>query len=103
MLLAPPGETYEYALRAARVTQTVKSPCIAMVDKDDEVVSSLVDGVVRLPVAHPALKPLLYVLPANLIPYYTEVARSGGNPDVQRTDQPPYARAFDVAFPPKSH
>ncbi|HJW83120.1 MAG TPA: SIS domain-containing protein [Anaerolineae bacterium] len=103
VLLAPPGETYATSLRSARVAQTIKSPCVALVDEDDEAVSALADEVIRLPATHPALRPMLYLLPAQLVPYYTEVARPGGNPDVQRTDQPRYARAFDVAFPPKSH
>ncbi len=103
VLLAPNDDSYAYARRVARVNQTVKSPCVAIVDADDTVISALADQVVRLPVTQPVLKPLVYLLPAQLIPYYTEVARAGGNPDVQRTDQPNYARAFDVAFPPKSH
>jgi glucosamine--fructose-6-phosphate aminotransferase (isomerizing) len=103
VILAPSAEGYEYALRAARVTQAVKSPCVVVVDEHDDALAALADGVVRLPMTHPALGPMLYLMPAQLIPYYTEVARPGGNPDVQRTDQIRYARAFDVAFPPKSH
>jgi glucosamine--fructose-6-phosphate aminotransferase (isomerizing) len=104
LLLAPPGETQEYSLRAARVTQTVKTPCFAILDEGDtSEIASLSDAVLRVPVINPFFKPLLYILPGQLIPYYTEVARPGGNPEVQRTDEPRYARAFDVAMPPKSH
>ena len=85
------------------MTREVKSPCVVIADEEEEVLTSLADWVVRIPVTHPDLTPLLYVLPAQLIPYYTEAVRPGGNPDAQRTDQPRYARAFDVAFPPKSH
>jgi glucosamine--fructose-6-phosphate aminotransferase (isomerizing) len=102
-LFAPEAEKAEYAKRAARVTREVKSPCIVIANEDEETLTSLADWVVRIPITHPDLTPLLYVLPAQLIPYYTEVVRPGGNPDTQRTDQPRYARAFDVAFPPKSH
>lgn len=104
VLLAPPGKTQEYALRAAQVTQTVKTPCIAIMDEGDaSQIATLVDNVLRVPETDPIFKPLLYILPGQLIPYYTEVARPGGNPEAQRTDEPRYARAFDVAMPPKSH
>jgi glucosamine--fructose-6-phosphate aminotransferase (isomerizing) len=104
MLLAPPGRTQELTLRAAQVTQTVKTPCIAVMDEGDaSQIATLVDNVLRISETHPVFKPLLYVLPGQLIPYYTEVARPGGNPDAQRTNEPRYARAFDVAMPPKSH
>jgi glucosamine--fructose-6-phosphate aminotransferase (isomerizing) len=102
-LFAPEGERAEYAERAARVTREVKTPCVVIADEDEEALTSLADWVVRIPITHPDLKPLLYVLPAQLIPYYTEAVRPGGNPDTQRTGQMRYARAFDVAFPPKSH
>jgi len=103
VILAPDEEEYEYAVRAAHVTREVKSPCIVVADDNDERLASIADWVVRIPTTLPVLKPILYVLPAQIIPYYTEVARAGGNPDAQRTDQPRYARAFDVAYPPKSH
>jgi glutamine---fructose-6-phosphate transaminase (isomerizing) len=103
VLLAPADESYEYALRAARVTRMVKSPVVAVIDEDDQGgLAPVVDDVIRLPVTLESLKPLLYVMPAQLIPYYTEVA-ANGNPDVQRTDRTNYARAFDIAMPPKSH
>jgi glucosamine 6-phosphate synthetase-like amidotransferase/phosphosugar isomerase protein len=82
----------------------VKSPCVAVIDEDDKGgIAPIVDGVLRLPVVHPLLKPLLYILPGQLLPYYTEVARPGGNPEIQRSELPQVARAFDVAMPPKSH
>lgn len=103
VLLAPANESYEYALRAAHVTRMVKSPILAVIDEDDQGgIGPVVDDVIRLPVTLEPLKPLLYVLPAQLIPYYTEVA-ANGNPDVQRTDRSNYARAFGIAMPPKSH
>jgi glucosamine--fructose-6-phosphate aminotransferase (isomerizing) len=104
VLLAPPGKTQEYTLRAARVTQIVKTPCIAILDEGDATeTAALADHVLRVPVTNSEFKPLLYILPGQLIPYYTEVARPGGNPEAQRTDEPRYARAFDEAMPPKSH
>lgn len=103
VVMAAPGKTYSYSQRLAQVTQTLKTPCIAVVSEEDEQIAPLGDEVIRIPETHPALRPLLYLLPAQLIPYYTEVARPGGNPDAQQTDQPKYARAFDVAYPPKSH
>jgi glutamine---fructose-6-phosphate transaminase (isomerizing) len=104
VILAPQGKTYEYATRAVNVARTIKAPCIAVIDADDhgEIVAQA-DQIIRIPKTHHLLKPMLYILPAQLIPYYTEVARPGGNPDAQRTDQPNYARAFDIAMPPKSH
>jgi glutamine---fructose-6-phosphate transaminase (isomerizing) len=103
ILLAAPDKTYPFSLRAAHVTQALKTPCVAVVEEDDTEISSATDEIVRLPVTHPVLRPFLYLLPAQMIPYYVEVSRPGGNPDIQRTDQPRYGRAFDVAYPPKSH
>ena len=103
ILLVPSNVAHDAMIRVAKVTQTLKAPCVAILDQDDREISPLVDHVVRLPKTDPLISPLLTVLPAQLVPYYTEVARPGGNPDVQRTDQPRYARAFDVAYPPKSH
>jgi glutamine---fructose-6-phosphate transaminase (isomerizing) len=103
ILLAAPGKTYPFSLRAAHVTQALKTPCVAVVEEGDTEISSATDEIVRLPATHPVLRPFLYLLPAQMIPYYVEVSRPGGNPDIQRTDQPRYGRAFDVAYPPKSH
>ncbi len=104
IVLAPQEKAYKYAVRTVKVARAVKSPCIAVIDEDDTgEISALADQIIRIPNTHPLLKPMLYILPAQLIPYYTEVARPGGNPDAQRTDQPNYARAFDIAMPPKSH
>lgn len=103
LLPAAPGPAYEASLRAARVTRELKTLAVGIVDQSDTEIARLVDEVVRLPETHPVLRPLVYLLPAQLIPYYTEIARPGGNPDVQRTDRVRYARAFDVAYPPKSH
>jgi glucosamine 6-phosphate synthetase-like amidotransferase/phosphosugar isomerase protein len=104
LLLAPPGNMHTYALRAARVTQIVKTPCIAFLERGhDTEIAALVDNVLRIPGTHPALRPLLYILPGKLLSYYSEVARPGGNPEAQRTDEPRYARAFEVAMPPGSH
>jgi glucosamine--fructose-6-phosphate aminotransferase (isomerizing) len=103
IILAAPGKTYPFSLRVAHVTQALKTPCVAVVEEGDTEISPLTDEIVRLPVTHPVLRPFLYLLPAQMIPYYVEVSRPGGNPDIQRTDQPRYGRAFDVAYPPKSH
>jgi glucosamine--fructose-6-phosphate aminotransferase (isomerizing) len=103
VLLAAPGKTYPFSRRVAQVTQVLKTPCIAVVEENDTEIAPLADEVVRLPGTHPVLRPLVYLLPAQLIPYYLEVSRPGGNPDILRTDQPRYARAFDVAYPPRSH
>jgi glutamine---fructose-6-phosphate transaminase (isomerizing) len=104
IVLAPIGKPYEYALRTVKVARMIKSPCIVIIDEDDHrEIAALADQIVRIPKTHHLLKPMLYILVAQLIPYYTEVARPGGNPDAQRTDQPNYARAFDIAMPPKSH
>jgi len=104
VVLAPQGKTYNYALRTVNVARTIKTPCIAVIDEDDfGEIGAQADQIIRIPQTHLLLKPMLYILAAQLIPYYTEVFRPGGNPDAQRTDQPNYARAFDIAMPPKSH
>lgn len=94
--------TREYVKRVALVAREIRSPAFAVVRQDDREVSPLVDWTVRLPAVEPAFEPFLFLLPAQVIPYYIELAQ-GGNPDAQRTDQPRYARAFNVAYPPKSH
>jgi glucosamine--fructose-6-phosphate aminotransferase (isomerizing) len=103
MILAAPGSSYEYSRRVANVTRELKTPAFAIVEETDEELPGLVDEAIRIPASHPSLRPFLYVLPMQMIPYFVEVARPGGNPDVQRTDQPRYARAFDIAYPPGSH
>jgi len=103
ILIAPADRTRPYARRLAQITQVTKSPLIAVVDEDDRAVGGIADGVLRMPLVHTALKPLLYLLPAQLLPYYTTIALPGGNPDIRRTNQPRFARAYAIAFPPKSH
>ena len=103
ILLVESGEAYPFALRAALVTQTVKTPCFAVVEDGESTIANLADQVIRLPVVPPVLRPFVYLLPAQLVPYYLETSRPGGNPDIQNTDKPRYARGFDVAYPPASH
>jgi glucosamine--fructose-6-phosphate aminotransferase (isomerizing) len=104
LLLAPRGAQSNLMWRAAQVTREVKTPCYAILDEDDQgEVAQTVDGIVRVPVLHPILKPFVYLLPGQLIAYYAEAQRPDGNPDAQRTNQPRYARAFDIGMPPKSH
>lgn len=103
VLLAPADKTRPYARRLARITQVTKSTLIAVLDEDDKAIAPAADGVIRLPQVHTALNPLLYLLPAQLLPYYTAVALPGGNPDIKRTNQPRFARAYTLAFPPESH
>jgi len=102
ILIAPGDRTRPYARRLAQITQVTKSPLIAVIDEDDHAIAQIADGVLRMPQVHTALKPLLYLLPAQLLPYYTAVS-SGNNPDIRRTNQPRFARAYALAFPPKSH
>lgn len=104
LIFAPPGSKNELHLRAAKVTQTVKTPCYAILDENDlGKIANIVDGVVRVPATTPLFNPLIYLLPGQLMAYYAAISQPDGNPDAQRTDQPRYARAFDIAMPPKSH
>jgi len=84
--LKPPSRTRETTLHAARVAQAVKTPCFANLDEGDpsEIVS-LADAVLRVPITSPVFNPLFYILPGQLTPYCTEVARSVGKPEAQRT------------------
>jgi len=97
-LFAPPGPGYERMLDLARLTQVLKVPAVAVVDESDRNMSVLVDEVIRLPHVTDTLMPFVYALPGQLVPYYAEIHRDGGNPDIRRTDQPRYARAFQIAF-----
>lgn len=103
ILLAPSDRTRPYTRRLAQITQIIKSPLLAIVDEDDQSVAPQADGVIRIPQVHVALKPLLYAIPAQLLPYFTAVADPEGNPDIHRTDRTAYARAYSVAFPPQTH
>jgi glucosamine--fructose-6-phosphate aminotransferase (isomerizing) len=103
ILLAPQGESHEYALRLGHLAQIIKSPSVAVLDENDQALAQMADRVIRLPQTDPAIKPFLYLLPSQLLPYYTAVAQPDGNPDIRRTNQPRYAKAYAIAFPPKCH
>jgi len=52
---------------------------------------------IRVPGRHDILTPFVYPLAGQLISYYAELARPGGNPDIRRTNLRPYARAFWIS------
>jgi glucosamine--fructose-6-phosphate aminotransferase (isomerizing) len=102
VLVAPPGTSYRDLLDIARVTQTLKSPAVALVSESDTEIADIVDYVVRIPVEDEVIFSVLAVLPGQLLPYWCGVGL-GLNPDTQRSNVPKHARVWNMLFPPGTH
>jgi len=98
-----PGRSYERMTDAVKVSNLCGSPTISFVWEDDKQVSKLTDDVFRIPgKIDEVISPLLFILPAQLLAYYSGVLK-GLNPDCQRSNIPRYARAWLQAFPLGTH
>jgi glutamine---fructose-6-phosphate transaminase (isomerizing) len=73
--LVPPDETRDRMLGNLRELKARGAFICAVAAADDEEVAQLVDEVVRLPAHHPAVSPLLTVVPLQLYAYYTALAK----------------------------
>jgi len=103
ILVAPHGNSYERMLDVARVTQMLKSPCIAIVAEDDDQISKMVDDVIRVPNFEETIFSIPAILPGQLLPYYCALEQGNINPDCQRSNIPRYARVWNWLFPAGTH
>jgi glutamine---fructose-6-phosphate transaminase (isomerizing) len=69
--LVPPDETRERMLGNLRELKARGAFITAVADQDDTEVSDLVDEVIGLPPHHPAVSPILTVIPLQLYAYYS--------------------------------
>lgn len=98
-----PGKSYERMIDAVKVSNLCKSPTISIVWEDDKQISKITDDTFRMPgKIDEVISPLLFILPAQLLAYYSGVLK-GLNPDCQRSNIPRYARAWLQAFPLGTH
>jgi glucosamine--fructose-6-phosphate aminotransferase (isomerizing) len=103
ILVAPPGNSYNRMIDVAKVTQMLKSPCIAIVAEDDNQISKMVDEVIRIPNLEETIFSIPAILPGQLLPYYCAVEQGNINPDCQRSNIPRYARVWNWLFPAGTH
>jgi glucosamine--fructose-6-phosphate aminotransferase (isomerizing) len=103
ILVAPPGNSYARMMDVAKVTQMLKSPCIAIVTENDHQISRLVDDVIRVPEVEETIFSIPAILPGQLLPYYCAIEQGDINPDCQRSNIPRYARVWNWLFPPGTH
>jgi glucosamine--fructose-6-phosphate aminotransferase (isomerizing) len=103
LLIAPAGNSYERMIDIAKVTQMLKSPAIAIVAEDDQVISKMVDDVIRVPAMEETIFGVPAMLPGQLLPYYCGVEQGNINPDCQRSNIPRYARVWNWLYPPGTH
>jgi glucosamine--fructose-6-phosphate aminotransferase (isomerizing) len=73
--LVPPDETRERMLGNLRELKARGAHISAVAAAGDDEVNSLVDEVIQLPAHHPALSPLLCVIPLQLYAYYVALAK----------------------------
>jgi glutamine---fructose-6-phosphate transaminase (isomerizing) len=91
-VIAPPGPSHERCLAAARVAKEVGAPVVALAREDDREIAALASETIALPEVDELLSPILTIVPLQLFIYHTAVHR-GVNPDLTRSDDPPYGRA----------
>ncbi|HTV25298.1 MAG TPA: glutamine--fructose-6-phosphate transaminase (isomerizing) [Polyangiaceae bacterium] len=72
--LVPPDETRERMLGNLRELKARGAVIIAVADAGDSEVSQLVDEVIQLPPHHPAVSPMLTVVPLQLYAYFVALA-----------------------------
>lgn len=98
ILFAPEGPGYRRLYDAAKIASQVGVSVVAVTNEDNHQLDDFADLVVRVPLVPTELLPFVCAPAGQLIPYYAECAREGGNPDIRRTNQPNYAEAFSYAF-----
>jgi len=72
--LVPPDETRERMIGSLRELKARGAYVIAVADAADAELAGLADSIVRLPPHHPAVSPILTVVPLQLYAYYTALA-----------------------------
>jgi glucosamine--fructose-6-phosphate aminotransferase (isomerizing) len=103
IILAPESKASRWIEQIADATVMLKSPSMAIVPDGENVISLVMDYVIRTPVTNEHLF-ALYVVPAiQMYPYYCAIEQGGINPDCQRSDIPKYARVWRMVLPRGSH
>jgi glucosamine--fructose-6-phosphate aminotransferase (isomerizing) len=103
IILAPETNASYWIELIAKTTSILKSPSMAIVPDKEDVISSMMDYVIRTPVSNEHLF-ALYVVPAiQMYPYYCAVEQGDLNPDCQRSNIPKYARVWRMVLPRGSH
>jgi glucosamine 6-phosphate synthetase-like amidotransferase/phosphosugar isomerase protein len=103
IILAPESKAHYWIEQIANVTAMLKTPSMAIVPDNENVISPIMDYVIRTPISNEHLFGL-YVVPAiQMYPYYCAVEQVGINPDCQRSNIPKYARAWRMILPKGSH
>lgn len=68
--LATQGNVYSSMISTIKEIKARQSPVIALVDSDDEFMSTLVDMVIKVPQVPEMLSPVINVIPLQLLAYY---------------------------------
>lgn len=93
----------ERLLDIVRAVKATGARLTVVVPEGEAALSSEADELVTVPRApHPLLTTLVNVIPAQLLAYQLAVTL-GLDPDLIRTDDPRYARANGIVFPPGTH
>lgn len=101
--IAPPGKSYARMLDIVKAANTIGSPTISIVNKEDAELSKMSTDVVRVPSGVEELfTPIPYVLPLQMLSYYLTI-KNGRMPDWVRTEEPKYSKANLIVFPPGTH
>lgn len=104
LVIAPLEDpSYKELRDIAQVTYMLKSPSIAIISEEDELVAEQVDDVFRLPETDPILFSILAILPGQLLPYWGAVAQGNINPDTQRANIARHAKVWNWLFPKDTH
>lgn len=83
VVVAPQDSWYEKIVSNIQEVKARKGNVIAIVNEGDTVLKEMVNDVIEIPSAHPALTPLLAVIPLQLLAYHIAVLR-GCNVDQPR-------------------
>jgi glucosamine--fructose-6-phosphate aminotransferase (isomerizing) len=103
VILAPESKAFRWIEQIATATTMLKTPSMAIVPDKEDVISPMMDYVIRTPISNEHLF-ALYVVPAiQMYPYYCAVEQGGINPDCQRSDIPKHARVWRMVLPRGSH
>jgi glucosamine--fructose-6-phosphate aminotransferase (isomerizing) len=83
VVVAPHDDYYEKILSNIREVKARKGNVITIVTKGDKALKELSDDIIQIPKSHPAVTPLLAVIPLQLLAYHVAVMR-GCNVDQPR-------------------
>ncbi len=83
VVVAPHDDYYEKILSNIREVKARKGNVITIVTKGDKALKELSDDIIQIPKSHPAVTPLLAVIPLQLLAYHIAVMR-GCNVDQPR-------------------